>query len=52
MAQVKDYQFTSKLTAMLDMSGHGGNPDQKCMAGGAYSGELRYLRSRALPEFR
>lgn len=25
LAQIKDYQFTSRLTALHDMSGHGGN---------------------------
>jgi hypothetical protein len=31
LAHVKDYQFTHWLTAMLDASGGGGNPDAKCL---------------------
>lgn len=46
LAQIRDYQFTSKLTAMLDMSGHGGNPDRTCMRPGEYVKAVATLKKQ------
>lgn len=48
LAQVNDYQFTSKLAALFDMSGHGGNADARCMKGNAYVNSVTTLASRVL----
>lgn len=47
LAQVKDYQFTSKLTAFLDMSGGGGNPDARCLDPGAYGSAVSKVQGRS-----
>jgi hypothetical protein len=47
LAQIKDYQFTSRLTAMLDMSGHGGNPDARCLSQRDYLNAVQTLRHQA-----
>jgi hypothetical protein len=56
LAQVRNYQFTSKLTAMLDMSGGGGNPDAMCMTAAQHSDSaptlpLRVLRDAAAQSY-
>lgn len=48
LARVNDYQFTSKLSAALDMSGHGGNPDESCMKGTSYVRSVTTLATRVL----
>lgn len=48
LANVRDYQFTSTLTAVMDMSGHGGNPESTCLTGDEYVNALANLRSRVL----
>lgn len=48
LARIRDYQFTSTWTSLLDMSGHGGNADQKCMDGRDYVTKLGSLPERVL----
>jgi hypothetical protein len=48
LATIRDYQFTSKLTQMLDMSGHGGNADATCLDIGSYARSVTTLPTRVL----
>lgn len=52
LARVRDYQFTSKLTSLLDMSGHGGNPDATCFKPGAKARLTVTLPERVLRDSR
>lgn len=47
-ARIRDYQFTSKLTAAMDMSGHGGNPNQNCMDLREYGQKVTTFGARVL----
>jgi len=48
LAQVNDYLFVSRITALMDMSGHGGNADEKCMKGSTYGESVNTLATRVL----
>lgn len=48
LARVRDYQFTSKMTSLLDMSGHGGNPDATCFDPGEKVRSVVTLPERVL----
>lgn len=48
VARIRDYQFTSKMSSMLDMSGHGGNPDATCMSADEKARSVTTLPERVL----
>jgi hypothetical protein len=48
LARVNDYQFVARITALMDMSGHGGNADEKCLKGNSYVRSVSTLAERVL----
>ncbi len=48
LARIRDYQFTSRLTALMDMSGHGGNPNETCLDIHEYAKTVGLLPTRVL----
>jgi hypothetical protein len=48
LAHVREYYYTSKLHALLDMSGQGGSPDETCMKPGEFVEKFRSLAARVL----
>lgn len=52
LAVLRDYQFTARLSALLDMSGHGGNIDASCLDGTTFVRSARALAARTLRDER
>lgn len=48
LARVRDYYYTSRLAALSDMSGHGGDADETCMDSSEFVNRFRSLGARVL----